>query len=277
MTRHSKNNTAGSIFTYHERKKVKDFNTLKQRLGSSSMRKFEQCWLCLATAVKPVTTPSGYIYCKECILMSLAKQMEKNKKLLSQWESDMKMWQKKEDEKKEQEELEKKRKLVIDNLYSLDSAKKPNTNVETKKNVFKEDLDYKPGANFWGIDSSSKSNSKERKTEGQPPPKPKNLLSCPISGRPLKVKDLIDLDPDTRSTSDSPSSEVVWLCSVSKKPILHNQAYAYKKNGKIVMKQYVGATDNPQDTESFVSLVPAGTAFSSHNNVEAKKFRPCMQ
>lgn len=241
------------------------------------MRKFEQCWLCLATAVKPVTTPSGYIYCKECILMSLAKQMEKNKKLLSQWESDMKMWQKKEDEKKEQEELEKKRKLVIDNLYSLDSAKKPNTNVETKKNVFKEDLDYKPGANFWGIDSSSKSNSKERKTEGQPPPKPKNLLSCPISGRPLKVKDLIDLDPDTRSTSDFPSSEVVWLCSVSKKPILHNQAYAYKKNGKIVMKQYVGATDNPQDTESFVSLVPAGTAFSSHNNVEAKKFRPCMQ
>jgi nitric oxide synthase-interacting protein len=33
MSRHSKNNTAHSVFTYGEKKKLKDYGTLTERLG----------------------------------------------------------------------------------------------------------------------------------------------------------------------------------------------------------------------------------------------------
>lgn len=77
MSRHSKNNTASSVFTYYERRKVRGigkkhtdlsiafisvvlgFGTLKGRLGGENMRNFEDCWLCLRPAVKPVCTPNG--------------------------------------------------------------------------------------------------------------------------------------------------------------------------------------------------------------------------
>ena len=36
MSRHSKNNTSSSVFTYAERKMIKDFGTQKQRLGVDS-------------------------------------------------------------------------------------------------------------------------------------------------------------------------------------------------------------------------------------------------
>lgn len=77
MSRHSKNNTANSIFSYYERKKVKgssfletlarplfsfalsESGSVKGRCGEENLRKFEDCWLCLRPAVKPVCTPKG--------------------------------------------------------------------------------------------------------------------------------------------------------------------------------------------------------------------------
>eukprot|EP01068_Selenidium_serpulae_P013532 Selendium_serpulae@DN5973_c0_g1_i12.p1 len=85
MSRHSKNNTAHSIFTYHERKMMKDVGTLKQRLSGDSLRKFEQCWLCLRTARNPVATPKGYIYCKECIILNFARQKDEATRGLAAW------------------------------------------------------------------------------------------------------------------------------------------------------------------------------------------------
>jgi len=38
------------------------------------MRSFEHCWLCLRPALKPVCTPGGYLFCKDCIVLNLAKQ-----------------------------------------------------------------------------------------------------------------------------------------------------------------------------------------------------------
>ena len=35
MARHSKNNTANSIFTYWERKKLRDWGNVEQRMGSN--------------------------------------------------------------------------------------------------------------------------------------------------------------------------------------------------------------------------------------------------
>eukprot|EP00919_Chromeraceae_sp_WS-2016_P004947 GHVR01011712.1.p1 GENE.GHVR01011712.1~~GHVR01011712.1.p1 ORF type:complete len:205 (-),score=71.71 GHVR01011712.1:615-1229(-) len=74
--RHSKNNCAGAVFTFHERENMENRGSVKERLGAESMRSFECCWLCLKTAQRPCVTPAGYIYCRQCILLCFKKQKE---------------------------------------------------------------------------------------------------------------------------------------------------------------------------------------------------------
>lgn len=75
MSRHSKNNTANSVFTYAERKKLENvYGTQKVRLGQDSQRRFEQCNLCLQTAKNPVICEKGHLFCRECITDNLLCQ-----------------------------------------------------------------------------------------------------------------------------------------------------------------------------------------------------------
>ena len=51
MSRHSKNCTAHSVFTYNEKKKLKEYGTITDRLGMDSFRPFNFCHLCLKAAI----------------------------------------------------------------------------------------------------------------------------------------------------------------------------------------------------------------------------------
>ncbi|OCH91178.1 hypothetical protein OBBRIDRAFT_729262 [Obba rivulosa] len=75
MTKHSKNNTASSIFSYAEYKKL-DYGTKRQRLGNESMRRFDACALCLQRARNPVACHKGHLFCKECAYTDLVTQMQ---------------------------------------------------------------------------------------------------------------------------------------------------------------------------------------------------------
>lgn len=72
MTKHSKNNTASSVFSYAEYKKL-DYGTKRQRLGNESMRQFDACSLCLQRARDSVCCNSGHLFCKECIYNDLCE------------------------------------------------------------------------------------------------------------------------------------------------------------------------------------------------------------
>ncbi|KAJ3364895.1 hypothetical protein HDU91_002406 [Kappamyces sp. JEL0680] len=75
MTRHSKNANALAVFTYQEKQKLKGiYGTLNSRVGRDSMKMFDACSLCLATARTPMTCPEGHLYCKECIYNSILAQ-----------------------------------------------------------------------------------------------------------------------------------------------------------------------------------------------------------
>ncbi|KAH8829142.1 hypothetical protein DL96DRAFT_1596826 [Flagelloscypha sp. PMI_526] len=81
MTKHSKNNTASSVFSYAEYKMAGEhYGTKRQRLGNESMRKFNACSLCLNTAREPVSCADGHIYCKECALTDILTQKKDIKK-----------------------------------------------------------------------------------------------------------------------------------------------------------------------------------------------------
>ncbi|KAF5357337.1 hypothetical protein D9758_005942 [Tetrapyrgos nigripes] len=79
MTKHSKNNTASSIFSYAEYKKL-DYGTKKQRLGNESMRRFDACALCLNRAREPLACNEGHLFCKECVYTDLLTQKKDIKK-----------------------------------------------------------------------------------------------------------------------------------------------------------------------------------------------------
>lgn len=70
MTKHSKNNTASSVFSYAEYKKL-DYGTKRQRLGNESMRLFNACSLCLERARIPLACSEGHLFCTECVFTDL--------------------------------------------------------------------------------------------------------------------------------------------------------------------------------------------------------------
>ena len=95
MSRHSKNCTAHSVFTYAEKQKLlrdgsSGYNTAKARIGADSQKQFDQCNLCLARVpfgaddekwsklTAPVCCSDGHIFCKECIIENLVKQKKEN-------------------------------------------------------------------------------------------------------------------------------------------------------------------------------------------------------
>ncbi|KAH8551027.1 hypothetical protein BGW37DRAFT_494537 [Umbelopsis sp. PMI_123] len=75
MPRHSKNNTASSVFTYHEVNSL-NYGTKKQRLGRDSFRAFNACFLCLQVARDPVACQKGHLACKECLYESILTQKQ---------------------------------------------------------------------------------------------------------------------------------------------------------------------------------------------------------
>ncbi|KAK2198240.1 bifunctional Nitric oxide synthase-interacting protein [Babesia duncani] len=286
MTRHSKNNTAAPIFTYHERKNVKgtfvlifshciciDFNTLKQRLASDSLRKFEQCWLCLCIAINPVSTPEGYIFCKECILYSLSKQLEEYKLKKLKWEKQLQLYEQQLREKEQSEQEQLKRKILQENLCgNLNTKKSKLSHDESVKSGFKPTIDSTVlSTSFWLPNDQGKGGGFSKLDK--PPVKPEKNLKCPITSKPLKLKDLITVNAEvSHEVEDDPTSPVIWLCSISKKPISHNKAILIKDTGQVVLQRF---TDKLDATE-FISLIPGGTGFAAHNSVEASKYRPVM-
>jgi nitric oxide synthase-interacting protein len=112
MSRHSKNNTASMVFTHHERKNL-GLGVQTALFGRDSLRKLEQCALCLHTLVDPVCCKKGHLYCKKCIVESIAAQKKEIERQLQKWEDLQKQQQtiehqkETEIEKKQIEEFEK--------------------------------------------------------------------------------------------------------------------------------------------------------------------------
>ncbi|KAG2123213.1 hypothetical protein BD769DRAFT_1743550 [Suillus cothurnatus] len=86
MTKHSKNNTASSVFSYAERQKA-EYGTKRQRLGNESMRNFDACSLCLQRAREPIACDQGHLFCRECAytdLLTQKKDIKRQKERLEQ-------------------------------------------------------------------------------------------------------------------------------------------------------------------------------------------------
>eukprot|EP01105_Mastigella_eilhardi_P021430 TRINITY_DN5188_c0_g1_i1.p1 TRINITY_DN5188_c0_g1~~TRINITY_DN5188_c0_g1_i1.p1 ORF type:complete len:178 (+),score=48.08 TRINITY_DN5188_c0_g1_i1:39-572(+) len=100
MSRHAKNNTASSIFTYHEKTKL-NYGTRKATVGHESIKNWDACSICLLPAVDPMCCCDGHMFCKECILQNALRQKKDIKQRTQMWEKQQQM---KQEEKKQQDE-----------------------------------------------------------------------------------------------------------------------------------------------------------------------------
>lgn len=74
MTRNSKSNNDGAVFTYYERHVAKLGGTRRCRLGGDSLKRWHECALSLRTPRDAVVTPGGVVYDREAILRHLIEQ-----------------------------------------------------------------------------------------------------------------------------------------------------------------------------------------------------------
>eukprot|EP00388_Colpodella_angusta_P002700 GDKJ01009450.1.p1 GENE.GDKJ01009450.1~~GDKJ01009450.1.p1 ORF type:complete len:261 (-),score=36.88 GDKJ01009450.1:93-875(-) len=253
MTRHSKNCSSSSVFSYNERKRANEA-TQKKRIAGESMRPFEACWLCLQSARSPVSTPCGFIFCRECIILNFGTQRDEHKKNMKAYNKLQEFLAEKQKEVDEMESL----KMIEDYKSKYESLLSANSSLsdipESEKGSFSFLL--------------------------PPAPPEKCILTNPITKKPLKLSSLIDLNPMIDGKDGK------WLCPITQKPIVHQPAVAVIKSGEVFLKSSAldflipnklegvknqDWTKEPiSSMDDFVDLIPGATGFAAHNAVEAK-------
>ncbi|CAH0396985.1 unnamed protein product [Chilo suppressalis] len=289
MTRHARNCTAGAVYTYHEKKKdaaASGYGTQSERVGKDSVKNFDCCCLTLQPCRKPVVTKEGYLFDKEAILeYIITKKNEYNRKM-KQYEKQLK---KEEVEKNELAAAEREANLIkfmnreknISNRDNNEPGPSTSTSVSNLANGKDKQL-----PSFWV--PSQLPDAKISKIE-----KPDPTVYCPISGKALKMKDLIEVnwtlvnDPDDKKSLIAKENR--YMCPVTH-DILSNAVpcAVIKTTGhvitmecfeKIIKKDWIHPLTNEKLKEKdIIPLQRGGTGYAlTNSNLEGKNERPVLQ
>lgn len=78
MSKHSKNSTSQTIFTYGEKQKLKGvYGTCEQRISQDSIKTFDMCTICNNRIIEPACCDKGHVFCRNCAVEYLVKQKKK--------------------------------------------------------------------------------------------------------------------------------------------------------------------------------------------------------
>ncbi|XP_072283073.1 nitric oxide synthase-interacting protein [Pyxicephalus adspersus] len=297
MTRHGKNCTAGAVYTYYEKKKdtaASGYGTQTVRLSKDAVKDFDCCCLSLQPCKDPVVTPDGYIYEKEAILEYILHQ---KREIARQ----MKLYEKQKNEKKaEIEELSKaakdsKMKAFLDKEMSIISKplnpflKKMESNgseEEAGSSQQSGEDKSKQLPSFWIPSLTPEAKSTLVK-------KPDKNVYCPMSGKPLKMKDLITV----KFTKVDEKVDRVglinrqdrYMCAVTRDMLGNSVPCAILRPSgavvtlecveKLIKKDMTDPISGEKLTEKdIIVLQRGGTGFSGSGvQLQAKEARPVMQ
>lgn len=122
-------------------------------------------------------------------------------------------------------------------------------------------------------------------TIAEPPRRPPS----PHSGQPLRAKDLItlhlDQDDEKKAGAGSDAISGRFICAVCKKELSAQAVVVIRTSGRVMMESCCSrfASDRlcpitgiPFKKKDVIRLVAGGSAFSSHNSVIAKRYRPAL-
>ncbi|XP_071357564.1 nitric oxide synthase-interacting protein isoform X2 [Trachinotus anak] len=303
MTRHGKNCTAGAVYTYHEKKKdtaASGYGTQSIRLGKDAIKDFDCCCLSLQPCRDPVVTPDGYLYERQAILEYILHQKTEIAKKMKAYE---------------------KQKQAQRSSSQLESRSEERERVErfkTRENsiVSKPINPFTSGQNKGGemsrTDSSSaeSSSAASASTSSQSLPsfwiptltpeakptllkKPSKAVLCPMSGRPIKMNELITV----RFTPLDPSLDRValltrqdrYVCVVTRDVLANSVPCAVlRPSGTVVTQECVEklikkdmmdpVTGDKLSDRDIIPLQRGGTGFAASGvDLSAKEARPVMQ
>ncbi|XP_064600576.1 nitric oxide synthase-interacting protein-like [Liolophura sinensis] len=294
MTRHAKNCTAGAVYTYHEKKKdtsASGYGSKNMRVGRDSIKEFDCCCLSLQPCNNPVVTPDGYLFDKEAILEYILHQKRTIARKLKEYEKQT---------KKEEAELQE--------LAKAEQESQKNNFIQTEATLPGKYISQEKSATADDKDDSSISNVKDDRAKKLPSfwiptltpsstptllKKPDEKVRCPMSGKPLRLKDLIDVEFTPIKDGDPKtaliSKQARFVCAVTN-DVLGNSvpAAVLRPTGKVVTMECVEKiirkdmidplTGKKLTEKDIVQLQKGSTGFSgSGHELEAKIAGPSMQ
>ncbi|RVE68934.1 hypothetical protein OJAV_G00072770 [Oryzias javanicus] len=296
MTRHGKNCTAGAVYTYHEKRKdtaASGYGTQSIRLGKDAIKDFDCCCLSLQPCKDPVVTPDGFLYEKQAILeYILHKKTEVAKK--------MKAYEKQKQAQKSSNQLESK----SEEIQKVEKFKSSESSIVSKPiNPFTSGQSKDGDAEEPSTAASAASSSQKLPSfwipsltpEAKPTQlkKPSKAVLCPMSGRPIKMNELIAV----RFTPLDPSLDRVallnrqdrYVCAVTRDALGNSVPCAVlRPSGAVVTQECVEklikkdmvdpVSGDKLSDRDIIPLQRGGTGFAGSGvDLRAKEARPVMQ
>uniref|UniRef100_A0A182NGX2 Nitric oxide synthase-interacting protein homolog n=1 Tax=Anopheles dirus TaxID=7168 RepID=A0A182NGX2_9DIPT len=292
MTRHARNCTAGAVYTYHEKKKDaanSGFGTTSRRIGKDSVKSFDCCSLTLQPCRNPVITKDGYLFDKEAILTYIISKKNEHNRKMKEYEKQVKQ--------DEQDEAAKANAEVQKKLDKFISTEK---NIVSNKTVTVNDQQPSTSGAVSNVSLGKRKELPSFWVPSQTPAakvsrveKPDSKIYCPVSSKPLKAKDLIEvkftLVKDPADKKSLIAKENRYMCAVTH-DILNNSVpcAVLKPTGdvvtmecieKLIKKDMIHPLTNEKLSESdIIPLQRGGTGFATTNEkLEAKEQKPCLQ
>ncbi|XP_077413426.1 nitric oxide synthase-interacting protein isoform X4 [Vanacampus margaritifer] len=298
MTRHGKNCTAGAVYTYHEKKKdtaASGYGTQSIRLGKDAIKDFDCCCLSLQPCQTPVVTPDGFLYEKQAILeyilhqkTEIARKMKAYEKQKQAQKNDSQLESKSEEREKVEMFKSRENSIVSKPINPFISGEKVRTDSSSSASSSTGSVASSSQnlPSFWVPSLTPKAKPTLLK-------KPSKTVLCPMSGRPIKMNELITV----RFTPVDQSLDRValinrqdrYICAVTKDVLGNSVPCAVlRPSGCVVTQECVErlikmdmmdpvSGDKLSDND-IVPLQRGGTGFAGAGvDLKAKEARPVMQ
>jgi len=292
MTRHAKNCTAGAVYTYNEKRKdtkSSGYGTQSMRLGKDAVKDFDCCSLTLQPCRDPVITPHGILYDKEAILEYVIAQKREVARKTKEYEKQKNKNKAELSELAAAEDRSNKEKKFLQGERSIVSTPHNPFQAEVTESASVSNMTDGRNKNlpsFWIPTLTPAAKSTEMK-------KPDKTIYCPMTNKPLKIKDLIPVKLTLVKDPDDKASLIVkknrFMCAVTH-DILGNTvpAAVLRPTGdvvtvecveKLIKKDWLHPITGEKLTErDIIPMQMGGTGYSSTNdNLQGKFEKPPIQ
>ncbi|XP_053195275.1 nitric oxide synthase-interacting protein [Scomber japonicus] len=306
MTRHGKNCTAGAVYTYHEKKKdtaASGYGTQSIRLGKDAIKDFDCCCLSLQPCQDPVLTPDGYLYEKQAILEYILHQKTEIAKKMKAYEKQKQAQKSNSQLESKSEERERVEKFKTRENSIVSKPINPFTSGQSKGSEKSRTDSSSAESSSAGSSSAVPSSSQSLPSfwipsltpEAKPTmlKKPSKAVLCPMSGRPIKMNELIKV----RFTPLDPSLDRValltrqdrYVCAVTRDVLGNSVPCAVLRQSGIVVTQECveklikkdmldPVSGDKLSDKDIIPLQRGGTGFAASGvDLRAKEARPVMQ